>query len=142
MTHIHTKAYTIVLTITTHIAEKRDTRTYLVIHMACTLPCKYLYMNENIELIVCWLGVPSVTHYTQPYLWIFYKPMFAYVCCCFYCIMELYMLYMFQYIYGNTKHKIKYYNDCIYFVMLSIENLINASHGKALFPIYINVSII
>lgn len=54
--------------------------------MACTLPCKYLYMNENIELIVCWLGVPSVTHYTQPYLWIFINH--VRLCCC--CLFILY----------------------------------------------------
>lgn len=106
--------------------------------MACTLPCKYLYMNENIELIVCWLGVPSVTQYTQPYLWIFINHVRLCCCCCcfLYYIVELYMLYMFQYIYGNTKQQKKSYNDCIYFVMLSIENLINASHGKALFSVH------
>ena len=42
--------------------------------MACTLPCKYLYMNENIELIVCWLSHSQHSHiYGFFFIYFFYK---------------------------------------------------------------------
>lgn len=94
-------------------------------------------LNSSFAGSVC---LQSLT--TQPYLWIFfYKPCSLVVVIVF---MELYMLYMFQYIYGNTKQQQKYYNDCIYifFFLLCYQSKISLMPATASTLSYIHRYII